>query len=212
MSTRSERPQSASLPDTLASKDVPALGKRSLKHQQAMKRLLAYAEDLRIDNRVDAQGRCLAASLELAAFAYSLGFESRLVMWRVVDDPQYHDHWAVAVQPELVLDSTHVQVDGTTDVLQILRSYPSNYMPPRMYLFSEVVPSVWHTTRSGRRYSWRFMGTLRWRIFWKEWAEARATRNWAECRVALGMLWNFATRYPLQHLQKSLESRLQQLQ
>lgn len=204
-------PPPSQLPDPFASQSGLAASARSLRYQQAYKRLLSYAGSLQALNPEEAQGRCLGASLELAAFAYKLGFAPRLVMWRVLNDPSYHDHWAVAVQPGRVIDPTHVQVDGSSDVLQALQSYPVNYAAPRFYLYAEVVPQAWTTTRSGRRFSWRFMGTLRWRIFAHEWRTARATRDRSHLGFALAMLWQFVTRYPLHHLQKSLESRLHRL-
>lgn len=200
------------LPDAFASLEALALSRRSLKHQQSVKRLLSYAYTIHAASLADAQGRCLGAALDLAAFAHQLGFAPRLVMWRVQGDPAYRDHWAIAVQPDVVIDATRVQVDGSTDVLHTVTSYPANYAPPRWYAYADVVHGVWSTTLSGRRFSGRFMWTLRWRVFVQEWRVARSSRDWSHFVFALSMLWHFGTRYPLHHLRKSLESRLQRMQ
>lgn len=203
--------QLSSLPDAFASREALVLSKRSLKHQQLVKRLLSFAYAIQATSRKEAQGRCLGASLELAAFAHDLGFSPRLVMWKVSGDPAYRDHWAVAVQPDLVMDPTRVQVDGLTDVLHTSDSYPAHYAPPRWYVYAEVVPNVLDTTKSGRRFSGRFMWTLRWRVFLQEWYAARGSRDWSHLGFAISMLWHFGTRYPVHHWRKSLESRLLRL-
>lgn len=205
-------PKPVNLPDAFASLEALALSKRSLKHQQSVKRLLSYAYSIHADTRAEAEGRCLGAALDVAAFARHLGFAPRLVMWRVRGDQAYRDHWAVAVQPELVVDPTRVQVDGMTDVLHAAGSYPANYDPPRWYAYAQVAPEIMGTTRSGRRFSGSFMWTLRWRVFKHEWRLARETKDCSHLRFALIMLWHFGTRYPVHHLRKSLESRLQRMQ
>lgn len=184
---------------------------RMLKRQRMTNRLLTYAEAMVAATRAEAEGRCLSASLELAAHAQELGFSPRLVMWRVQGDPAYQDHWAVAVQPHLVIDPTRIQVDGTIDVLHSIDDYPANYAPARLYPYEEVACSAVSTVKSGRRFSGNFMVQLRWRIFRHELRQARHTRDWAHFGFAMRMWWQFSTRYPVHHLRKSLESRLLRL-
>lgn len=103
-------------------------------------RILALARSLHATQVADAEGRCLALSLELAANARDqLGLDLQLVKWRVQGDPKYLDHWAVMLSDSEVLDLTRVQVDGRTSLLAPLDGYPMNYVERRHYRASVVL-------------------------------------------------------------------------
>jgi hypothetical protein len=95
---------------------------------------IALAKGFRICATDEAAGRCLAVSLDLGLAAHErLGLSTRLVKWRVIDDPRYLDHWAVMLDDERVIDLTRVQVDGNVRLVSRLSDYPSNYTEPRIY-------------------------------------------------------------------------------
>lgn len=82
-----------------------------------------------------AQGTCLHATTELATEALRLGLGryASVVRWCVRGDPAFLEHWALALENGLVLDTTAVQVDGNPRPLRRLDEYPSNYRGPRHY-------------------------------------------------------------------------------
>jgi hypothetical protein len=98
------------------------------------------ATALRARNLTDATGRCLALSLDFCRVARRQGVPAELVVWSVVRDKHFRDHWAVLVGPGLVIDLTRVQVDGSREVVHPLDSYPSNYRRPRAYPAALLLP------------------------------------------------------------------------
>jgi hypothetical protein len=64
-----------------------------------------------------------------------------LVVWSVVRDAHFRDHWAVLVGPGLVIDLTRVQVDGSREIVHAMDSYPSNYRRPRTYPAALLLPT-----------------------------------------------------------------------
>jgi hypothetical protein len=96
--------------------------------------LIALAHGMRLRTADEAAGRCLAVSLDLTLAAHEqLGLATRVVKWRVTDDPHFVDHWAVMLDDDRVIDLTRVQVDGNARLVSRLADYPANYCDPRVY-------------------------------------------------------------------------------
>jgi hypothetical protein len=104
------------------------------------RRLMRAAAALRARNLGDATGRCLALSLDFCRVARRQGVPAELVVWSVLRDTHFRDHWAVLVGPGLVVDLTRVQVDGSREIVHALDSYPSNYRRPRTYPAALLLP------------------------------------------------------------------------
>jgi hypothetical protein len=98
------------------------------------------AAALRARSLGDATGRCLALSLDFCRVARRQGVAAELVVWSVVRDRHFRDHWAVLVGSGLVIDLTRVQVDGSREIVHGLDSYPSNYLRPRSYPAALLLP------------------------------------------------------------------------
>ncbi len=116
--------------------------------------LAAYARDSRLPSRELANGLCFHASVELARQAQVLQVQQplRFVRWRVRDDLQFHEHWALLVG-DAVIDLTAVQVDGDDEPFRSLHSYPGNYTDRREYpLHVVLAPVQTAALRHGQRY------------------------------------------------------------
>ena len=81
------------------------------------------------------RGCCLDATLQLGEEALRLGVARGLafVRWSVRDDPDFIEHWALALDEARVLDPTAAQVDGNPGPLRRMDDYPPNFMHPRRY-------------------------------------------------------------------------------
>ena len=123
--------------------------------------LVRLARRLQITERHIAAGLCLSISMELAlAVCDQCGGDVRLVRWRVVDDPQFVDHWAVEFDADRVLDLTRVQVDGSKGLICPVAGYPANYVGRAAYpvsLFADAYLAQGGSRR--RRLSDKFLWT-----------------------------------------------------
>jgi len=113
----------------------------------------------------EARGVCLWASVELAAHADRLGLTDQvsLLRWRLSDDPDFVEHWALKVTEDRVLDLTAVQVDGNPTPWRLLDSYPPHYGKPRQYPIPLVLPHARPGAEGGRverRVIWRLHSAL----------------------------------------------------
>jgi hypothetical protein len=108
-------------------------------HASIMRGLLVEAANhIAIRNMEDAMGKCFLSSVEFA-IAFSKYAELRLIRWEVKDDVHYCEHWAVGISDSEVIDLTRVQVDGNTEVLHQISSYPANYTQMKQYPVSVVL-------------------------------------------------------------------------
>ena len=108
-------------------------------HDQVV--LLHLARRMKIRNRRQAVGRCFGTSLACAAAANRKGVHVSLIRWKVLNDREYADHWAIRFSETLALDLTSAQFDVHADVVQNIETYPDNFMEPMEYpfgLFAEV--------------------------------------------------------------------------
>lgn len=95
----------------------------SPKDQQKLLRLAA-SKAIRSPNQ--AHGQCLMTSLELAVAARDIEGLS-LLRWRVKNDPDFHEHWALRLSGDEAIDPTRVQVDGKRAVVKSIATYPATY-------------------------------------------------------------------------------------
>lgn len=113
-----------------------------------------------------ARGRCLDATVELGREALRLGFAQRVafVRWHVRNDPEFLEHWALALDDGRVIDPTAAQVDGDPRALRRMDEYPANYVSPRRYPVDGLMPVLaTPDAASGWRYSRGQMWSLhRW--------------------------------------------------
>ena len=128
--------------------------------------VIRLAKALRAGHPQEASGRCLFLSLEMAKAALARGMDLDLVVWSVVGDPQFLDHWAVAISDTKVIDLTRVQVDGKTGLLYDIGAYPGNFVRRRHYPASLLTPALAANRPSpDGQCGARFLCTVRWRMF-----------------------------------------------
>lgn len=170
--------------------------------------LIRKARRLRITKLADARGRCFALSLEVAALASRLGLDLQLIVWRVVGDPDFVEHWAVALDGSRVIDPTRVQVDGLTDLVCPIRSYPKNYVRPRVYPSALLLRGcdVSRSDTDGRFFA-EFLWAARWRLFgYDVRRHFRLKRLQGSAEVVTSML-RFCATAPIAKIQSRLETR-----
>ncbi len=103
--------------------------------------LLKFARKCRFSSVQESQGVCFHAALQLAARARELGLEDqvRFLHWRVRNDANFREHWALSFRKMHVLDVTAVQVDGHSNPLRKMDSYPPHFGTPRDYPLSLIL-------------------------------------------------------------------------
>ena len=99
--------------------------------------LIQQANRVAVRNAEKAKGKCFLTSAKFAV-AFSEFVDLRLIRWEVTEDADYCEHWCIGISDTEVLDLTRVQVDGTTDVLQHINDYPTNYKQVRQYPLSAI--------------------------------------------------------------------------
>ncbi len=139
----------------------------------------------------DARGRCLDATVELGREALRLGVSQRVafVRWHVVNDPEFMEHWALALDDGRVIDPTAAQVDGDPRALRRMDEYPANYLSPRHYPVDGLVPLMEaqgpaHGLRYSRRQMW-FLHRWLFRHDTRAAVRARSARDLADAGRAL---------------------------
>jgi len=110
--------------------------------------LLDLAHGFHLAEPKDAFGRCFAATLGFADFADRHGHAIQLIHWQVTDDEDFCDHWAVLFKDTFVIDLTRVQVDGKSDLLHQVDTYPINYRRPRCYSPDVLLPNFRRLSKS----------------------------------------------------------------
>ena len=97
--------------------------------------LLKFARKHRYASARESHGVCFHAALLIGAHAQELGLEDRVrfLHWRVRDDANFREHWALSFRQSHVLDLTASQVDGNANPLRKMDSYPPNFGAPRDY-------------------------------------------------------------------------------
>lgn len=170
-------------------------------------RLLRQAERLRVTSAQAAAGRCMALSLELCLLARENGVPAELVVWQVHKDPNFAEHWAVAVGEGLILDPTRVQVDGRTRLRHAWSDYPASFTGVRTYPASLLLPGFDSGAGTGQRVPPSFMWTVRWRLLRHDLAQARQARRLGAMASALLSAGKFALVYPLDLAKARLERR-----
>ena len=97
-------------------------------------RLISAANSVRICSVEEAIEMCFLSTMEFViACAIVNSIELPVIKWEVTDNPDFHEHWAIAVSMEEVIDITRTKVDGSTNVLNRLDSYPRNYRKMKFY-------------------------------------------------------------------------------
>ena len=123
----------------------------------------------------ESSGLCFHAALTLGQQARRLGLEEKVafVRWRVHDDVNFLEHWALVLDRETVLDMTAVQVDGNPHPLRRFESYPANYLRPRQYPAAIVLSVMKRPLLDAERhFSRRLLWNLHRRLFRHDAAEA----------------------------------------
>jgi hypothetical protein len=182
-------------------------------HHINTRRLISLAERLQLTTPQEAAGHCLSVSLDFALAARQFyGVDSQLVKWSVVDDRHYVDHWAVLLGDERVLDMTHVQVDGTAQLVVPIGSYPSNFRNARVYP-AELLTGAYLESQEQKtgRFTNRFLWTCGSRLFRHDMKAALAARNVGGLRVALGQGAQFLGLFLMGCLTRWLEARARHL-
>jgi hypothetical protein len=101
---------------------------------ETRKRLICAAECVAIQSAEDAAGMCFLTTMEFVfASMIASSIELQLVRWEVVDDPDFCEHWAIALSGDEVIDLTRAQVDGNLKVLHRINSYPCGYQQMKRY-------------------------------------------------------------------------------
>ncbi len=115
---------------------------------KGLHQLLQLARGFHLADPKEAFGRCFAATLGFADFADQQGFAIQLIHWQVTGDQDFCDHWAVLFKETFVIDLTRVQVDGKSDLLHEINTYPANYRHPRCYSPELLLPDFRRLTQS----------------------------------------------------------------
>ena len=128
----------------------------------------------------ESSGLCFHAALTLGQEARRLGLEEQVafVRWRVLQDVNFLEHWALVLEGGTVLDMTAVQVDGNPHPLRRLESYPANYLRPRRYPAAVVLAAMERPVLDeDRNFSRRLLWTLHKRLFRHDAAMAVRSRS-----------------------------------
>ena len=180
---------------------------------QPIQTFTSLARKFQILSKDEAAGRCLSVSLEFALAAQrQLDVDVELVKWRVKDDPDYVDHWAVLLDSDNVVDLTRVQVDGSTKMVCRIGDYPTNYVNRRVYPASLLGPAYPARRAPGAA---RLSNTFLWRcgtqLLRHDLAAALRGRDPRSARVALDEFTTFLTCFAISSLTRALEKRASRL-
>lgn len=141
-----------------------------------------------------------------------MGIEVNLVVWSVANDASYADHWAVAMSDTKVIDLTRVQVDGRTAIKHNIQDYPKNFVKPRIYPASLLLPAYTQSrTTADGRIGARFMWRARWLLFVHDLRRACHRVHPVNAIQAVLRLVRFFLIHPLQRFRCLLEARREEL-
>ncbi len=106
--------------------------------------LLKFARKNRFSSLQESYGACFHAALQIGVRARELGLEDRVrfLHWRVRNDANFREHWALSFRKRHALDVTAVQVDGDPNPLRTIDSYPLHFGTPRDYPLSLILRQV----------------------------------------------------------------------
>ncbi len=150
----------------------------------------------------EAFGRCFAAALGIADSAYHHGIKVELVRWQVVGDRDFCDHWALVCGEGTVIDPTRVQVDGKTDLVQPMASYPRHYRNPRRYPAELLLPMFAQlAVEEEQRIPLRFMWGSGIALVRHDMRRAWQARQWRAWSSGIGQMAHVAWRTTLGALQ-----------
>jgi len=172
--------------------------------------LLQAARRFHLTHYGDAFGRCFAHVLGVAQAAKRQGLAVELVRWDIIGDRDFYDHWAVSCGEDVVIDPTHVQVDGDSGLLQAVTSYPAHFKNLRRYPAALLLP-LFDALDVGRcdHMPFRFMWQSGLALLRHDMRRACRERQWRKlmqgadqvlrfsCRMALGALQHNWIRLPL---------------
>ena len=187
--------------------DLPGMSETVSIHKT---RVLNLARRMRAPDRESALGRCLVLSLQLAEAAQvAQCTDLQLVRWRVLDDDQFRDHWAVWLDPETVVDLTRIQVDGRCQVLGPASGYPPNYVEPRRYPARLLLQGHCSSAASAKHgvMRRRYLLALAWRMLEHDARAARAQRAGSLAWAACSEYGNFVWWLTLRDLKNGLRDR-----
>ena len=103
-------------------------------------RLVQAADRVAIRPAEEAAGKCFLSTMEfIFTYAVANSIELQVAKWKVFDDLDFCEHWAIVISKEEVIDLTRAQVDGNTNVLHRIDSYPYNYCQMKLYPASIVM-------------------------------------------------------------------------
>ena len=143
------------------------MGKLAELDDDTRRRLVDAANSVAIRSAGEAGGKCFVSTMEFAlACSLAKAPDLQLVRWTVKGDPDFCEHWSLAISDKEVIDLTRVQVDGNTAVLHHIDSYPHNYRQMTRYPASAVLtahPFTWHGTDECARK--RAALAVRWAMF-----------------------------------------------
>ncbi len=141
--------------------------------------------------------------MQLAREAARLGVAPRVafVRWDVRGDPEFLEHWALALEDGQVIDMTAAQVDGDPRALRRMDDYPANYVRARRYPVASLLHILGEREPApGWRYPGRQLWALHRWLFRHDAAAAARTRSLRELagasravvRAAVGLLMDAA--------------------
>lgn len=176
------------------------------KPRRSQAAFLKVAKKLRADSLEEASGRCLYLSLEMAKVAQARRLEVDLVVWSVAGDPNFLDHWAVAISPNQVIDLTRVQVDGLTGLLYDIDDYPANFLRRRRYPASALLPALAGQGQASEgQFDAGFVWRVRWLMFRHDLRRSRLLR-----RAAIGWTSSLSlAKFGVLHTARRVEGTLQ---
>jgi hypothetical protein len=179
----------------------------------APQRLVALARPFQVKGAGSAIGRCLSISLDVAVEAQRrLGLDVKLVKWRVVNDPNFVDHWAVMLDDERVIDVTRVQVDGKNTLVCGINDYPANFRNRRVYP-AHLLTSVYQVSSpsSSARLSDHFLWRCGTRLFAFDLAAALRERHLATFAATLRIGATFLRCFLMAVARRALDKRARTL-
>lgn len=122
--------------------------------------LLQTARRLRAKTSREAYGRCLCSTLELCSAAQKLGIDANVIVWKVINDKDFHDHWAVAIDEARIIDITRAQIDNRQELVFQLSDYPDNFVSYRIYPSQQLVAKYLRHKEAGDKLTSRQMWSL----------------------------------------------------
>jgi len=174
--------------------------------------VLRMAHRLRARTPAQARGRCLALSLELCRQAQAQGIETQLVVWTVVGDPEFCDHWAVMLEDRTIVDLTHIQVDGSARLTARMQDYPTHFRRPHAYPAGLLLPTYeCDRDRERRLLSSKCLLKIRWLLVSHDVAQALRCRSLLQVAEGLASLAKFAARHAVDRSLRRLYARREAL-